>query len=354
MPSTIDYSPLTAPVDTTAAAKLAADYASKGQTRPNYRPFGVYSDVLTIVLCIFVLLLCIPATLITLAQGLTGSRGQGWSAFGVYAFLATLAVAGLYWCGRRYLVPRTSPADWYRLHAFAAANNLQFAPWTTAQQYPSEIFTTGVDRATYDHVFSTAEPLFDIGNVYYQTGRKMEESDDHRWGYIAVNLGRNLPQMVLDSTANNRLGLSGLPLGFARDQVLKLEGDFNDHFTLYAPKEYERDATYVFTPDLMALLIDESASFDVEVIDDWMFVYSRTPFHMADPATLSRAFRIVELVGGKIRSQVAKYVDDRAPVVRGVVSAVAAGGRRLKASKTVLVVVLAAITLVTVFNIVRG
>ena len=39
-----------------------------------------------------------------------------------------------------------------------------------------------------------------------------------------------------------------------RTQVLSLEGDFDRYFTLYCPKEYERDALYVFTPDLMALL----------------------------------------------------------------------------------------------------
>ncbi|GAA1220365.1 hypothetical protein GCM10009655_19930 [Rhodoglobus aureus] len=54
--------------------------------------------------------------------------------------------------------------------------------------------------------------------------------------------------MVLDARANNQLfGFSNLPKSFARDQVLKLEGDFNEHFTLYSPRHYERDALYVFT-----------------------------------------------------------------------------------------------------------
>src|SRR5690606_7535742 len=111
-----------------------------------------------------------------------------------------------------------------------------------------------------------------FGNLRYVTGSGKSRSV-HQWGFLAVGLDRRLPHMVLDSRANNRmLGLSNLPAGFRRDQILSLEGDFDRYFTLYCPKEYERDALYVFTPDLMALLIDEAAPYDVEVVDHWMLV----------------------------------------------------------------------------------
>lgn len=60
-------------------------------------------------------------------------------------------------------------------------------------------------------------------------------------------------------------GLTGVAGLFARDQVLSLEGDFDRYFTPYCPKQYERDALSVFTPDLMALCIDEAAPFDIEI-----------------------------------------------------------------------------------------
>ena len=122
-----------------------------------------------------------------------------------------------------------------------------------------------------------------------------------------------LPHMVLDATANNGLfGTSTLPISFDRAQVLSLEGDFDRYFTLYCPRDYERDALYVFTPDLLALLIDESRHFDVEIVDDWMFVYSATRFDMTDPGTLRRLFRIVDTVGAKTLRQTARYADGRA------------------------------------------
>ena len=133
----------------------------------------------------------------------------------------------------------------------------------------------------------------------------------HRWGYLAIKLDRMLPHMVLDAKSNNFFG-SNLPTKFSRNQVLSLEGNFDEYFTLYCPREYEQDALYVFTPDLMARLIDEASRFDVEIIDDWMFVYSSQPFDLMNAATIDRAFRIIDTVGDKTVDRTEWYADDRA------------------------------------------
>jgi hypothetical protein len=146
---------------------------------------------------------------------------------------------------------------------------------------------------------------------------------------MALHLDRKLPQMVLDSKANNGLfGSSNLPVYFDKKQILSLEGNFNEFFTLYCPREYERDALYVFTPDLMALLIDNAAPFDVEIVDDWMFVYSATPFPSANPGVYQRLFHIVDTVGAKTLSQTDRYVDEK--VGSFDANFIAPQGRRLK------------------------
>jgi hypothetical protein len=146
---------------------------------------------------------------------------------------------------------------------------------------------------------------------------------------MALHLDRKLPNMVLDSKANNGLfGGTNLPAYFDKKQVLSLEGNFNEYFTLYCPQQYERDALYVFTPDLMALLIDNAAPFDVEIVDDWMFVYSQTAFPSTAPGLYQRLFQIVDTVGAKTLTQTDRYVDERV----GDFSAnfVAPQGQRLK------------------------
>jgi hypothetical protein len=117
--------------------------------------------------------------------------------------------------------------------------------------------------------------------------------------------------MVLDSKQNNGIFGSDLPIAFKRDQILSLEGDFDKHFTLYCPQEYEQDALYVFTPDLMALLIDDAGTYDVEIVDDWMFLYSPHQLPPLSQPTYAHLFTIIQTVGNKTVSQTENYHDDR-------------------------------------------
>ena len=132
-----------------------------------------------------------------------------------------------------------------------------------------------------------------------------------------------------------------LPATFDKSQILSLEGDFDKYFTLYCPKEYERDALYVFTPDLMALLIDEAAPFDVEIVDDWMFVYSNVAFRTGDANLYARLFRIIDTVGAKALTQTDRYVDAR--VGDFSANVVAPQGARLKRGVSVGAIVLSVV-----------
>ena len=223
---------------------------------------------------------------------------------------------------------------WLRMDRFARANGFTFSPESANPGYPGAIFQLGNPRKTTEHFRTTEGRFLDFGNYEYTTGSGKNRTT-RRWGFLAIELDRRLPHMVLDSKANNGLlGGTNLPATFHKEQILSLEGDFNEYFTLYCPKEYERDALYVFTPDLMALLIDNAAPFDVEIVDAWMFVYSATPFPAAQPAVYQRLLRIVETVGSKTLTQTDRYQDDRAAVPFAA-NIVAPQGTRLKRSVSV-------------------
>ena len=84
----------------------------------------------------------------------------------------------------------------------------------------------------------------------------------------------------------------------------------------------------MFTPDLMALLIDDAGSFDVEIVDDWMFIYSPHKFPPLSQQNYARLFNIVQTVGNKTVSQTANYHDDR--VGSMAANFVAPQGQRLR------------------------
>ena len=226
--------------------------------------------------------------------------------------------------------------QWFRLDRFAHANGMTFRPMDFPPAYPGEIFHLGRDQAVGEHLVAGGRFL-DIGNFSYVTGSGKSQST-HNWGFLALHLDRAMPNIVLDAKANNSLFSSNLPIALDKKQILHLEGDFDQHFSLYCPAQYEQDALYIFTPDLMALLIDEASPFDVELVDQWMFVYSSRPFELTDPAVLQRLFTIADTVGAKALSRTEHYADDR--IGDPAANIVAPQGARLKRGASVIGIVL--------------
>jgi len=211
---------------------------------------------------------------------------------------------------------------WFRLERFAHGNGLTFAPEISPPDHQGVIFTAGEDRRTYDVMRTSDGRSVEIGNF-----RAVGEIGPRRvaaWGYFAIRLDRAIPHMVVESRRNRR---TSLPAALSRPQVLSLEGDFDAHFTLYAPREYRSDALYVFTPDLMALLIDQAASFDLEIVDDWLYLYSRKPFDMLSRKPYELLEQLARTVGAKSVRRTSRYVDAR--MIDQSATTVAEPGRRL-------------------------
>jgi hypothetical protein len=336
---TVDYRPLTDPVQPEQVRAFKA--AMRGT--PGYSSASIMVGLVLLVVIVLFMLIVSGGIFAAIVPVLVDAALSGPGGFAVLLFpalfigvivavlvIAVLAVVrGPGWEAR------------YRMHTFAQANGLVYSPADGSPSYPGAIFATGSSRMATDHFRSAADRFLDYGNYRYTTGSG-KNSTTHRWGFLALELDRSLPHMVLDSKSNNGLfGGSNLPAVFAKDQVLSLEGDFDRWFTLYCPRQYERDALTVFTPDLMALLIDEVAPFDVEIVDRWMFVYSARELDMRQPAVHQRMLRIVDTVGGKTLSQTDRYRDER--VETFAANIVAPQGRRLKRGVSVGAVVTVAV-----------
>lgn len=326
----VDYRPLFAPVSRDEVAQFKQVSRATGQP---WAHATSAATILTVVIGVVaaVVVFGVFATSIPVAVASLGSAGAVSLPF-VIAPVLLVAIGG--YTGYRYF--RQASGRWkslLRRTRFASLNQLAYSTGTRNPAYPGLIFSLGDARQTSDNYHSLTRPQFDLGNYRYTTGSGKEKTT-HTWGYLALRLERKLPHMVLDARENNSiLGGSSLPTSFRRDQKLSLEGDFDKHFTLYCPREYERDALYVFTPDLMALLIDESAAFDVEIVDDWMFVYSVQPFDLDQAKPVHRMFRIIETVGAKTLRQTDRYADER--IGDSTIDLVAPRGQRLKKSTTV-------------------
>lgn len=317
MQRTVDYAPLLNPIDPAAMRQFKAQWKLQHPFTPR---------VEHILLAAFAALAGLMF-LTTAGTVLVSALSTGAPALLLSAVAPGLLFAGV---GVVLWFALGDPGRWqrrFRLSGFAAANGMIYRPRGGNPSYPGAIFGIGTERESLDHLSSAQGRFLDYGNYRWTTGSGKNRRV-HRWGFLALHLERSLPHMMLDAKANDTVLGSTLPVRFKREQRLSLEGDFDRYFTLYCPKQYERDALYVFTPDLMALLIDEAAPFDVEIVDRWMFVYSPRRFDMTQPALHQRLLRIVDTVGAKTLSQTDRYRDER--IGDFATNIVAPQGQRLK------------------------
>jgi len=244
-----------------------------------------------------------------------------------------------------------------KLWKFAKKNNINYKSEDHNIAYEGDIFRKGENRYFYDILnFKSVEnrPVeisnyrFDIRTSSRDSdGKEVTSTSTYRQGYVLIKLDRKLPHIILDSKKNGAGAIANSLLFLDQNQKLALEGDFNDYFDLYVPNGYERDALYIFTPDVMAVFVDETDSFDAEIIDDDLFIYSKAPFSLINQSVIERLFKLVDVVSKKTLNQTEHYADEK--VGSRQENIIAPGGRRLKIGlpKQIIVVII----IIIAFNV---
>lgn len=287
-----DARPLTEPVDP-RAAKAYHRQISGGRTAA-----AVVNTIISVVLVGALL----AGTLPVIISALRGEFTPGLLVPAVIVVVvAAFVVIGMIQASR-------STLD-YRLHNFAQANGMVFEPDSIDPGLPGMIFGIGRQRGARRRLRGLRPRFVEFGNYQYTTGSG-KNSTTHHWGYIAIHLDTPLPHIVLDAKGNNGMFGTNLPASFDKDQRLGLEGNFNEFFDLYCPNGYERDALYLFTPDIMARFIDNAAQLDAEIVDDWLFLYAKRDFATDDPKTWAWLFSVVSALMDKL-AQWERWRDER-------------------------------------------
>lgn len=308
---TLDYSSLSKPVTTAELAQFDGVKTDAGLRQARRMKIGAYST-LTLV-CAAGIVLIVTASNSTHAL----------APIGIWAFI----ISGLIML--TMVSSAHSRKQRIRMERFAALNNITYRQNIPSGNPAGMIYNHGHSR-TVDQVLIFPSG-FEIGNYHYTTGSGKNKST-HHWGYVHIELPRRLPHMVLDAKQNNFLSLvSNLPTGFSRSQVLSLEGDFDTYFTLYAPETYKTDALYVFTPDVMAALIDNGRDYDIEIVDNSLNLYTKKRFSLDSPETLDPLLTIIDIITKEIGRQGSRYRDENITTTTAS-NSIAIPGRRLRTS----------------------
>lgn len=209
-----------------------------------------------------------------------------------------------------------------RLNEFVRANSDYVARFKEDRPKYNEgvVFSRvkGSSLRDVEEISGRLDSDYAIGNVKF-AGKKM--------GYIRLKLPRAMPNMIVDAR-QGQLFRSNLPTVLQKNQGLSLEGDFNNYYQLYVPKEYEPDALYVFTPDVMELLVQSGADYDVEIVNDVLYLYRAEPFDFMNQTEVSETLWLTEGFSNTLYGRTVRYKDTR--VAHPERKSVALDGRQLQ------------------------
>ncbi len=105
--------------------------------------------------------------------------------------------------------------------------------------------------------------------VYRFTTGSGKERSEHKLSICELTFPTQMPNIVLNAHNFSNYNLYDFGL-----KKLNLEGDFYKYFTLYVTPGHEIEALQIFTPDVMQDFIEKSKKFDLEFIDDKIYILS--------------------------------------------------------------------------------
>lgn len=225
---------------------------------------------------------------------------------GMSAMFALMTLAGivLSWWSARARARLTRQQDHFVFTRFAEQNQLEYRP-------SPRVSPDGVDTLTRTMTATDSTRGLILANRESAESSALGTARTYFGGTCVLEVGRPLPNIFLRSRRHRTPAFSSF-VAPARGQQLSLEGAFDRYFELSVPKGYERDALYLFTPDVMAWLIDDVHDFDVELRDRQVFLRSPRDLVTRNPVDWQRAADALSGISARI-AQWERWREERLP-----------------------------------------
>ncbi|KRC62443.1 hypothetical protein ASE14_00980 [Agromyces sp. Root81] len=197
-----------------------------------------------------------------------------------------------------------------KLAAFAWGNRWTFADTLDGARRTGSAFTRAV-RSRERGVVACDDPRmpFELGRHFSIASGREAATIQRPFAFMELPLPASVPHIVLKNRRRSIVPTLGLGRGAAR---LALEGDFARTFTLIVPEGYERDALYIFTPDLMARVVDLGSGTEIELVGRQLYIYLPYGTRFDRPQTMSAALVVAEEFHRRFARRTHRYRDDAA------------------------------------------
>lgn len=182
---------------------------------------------------------------------------QDW---GQIVLLGPIFAGGWYWT---WLLHQIRGRFWRQ---FAAAHGFTYEPKGNPTGEAAVMFRQGHSRQIR-HVVAGVVNRRHVRIFSYQfTVGSGKTSHTYPYTVFEFKFTGHFPHLYCNQLFNSY----GVKVG----EVIPLPLEFEKQFTLYAPKEYEIEALEIFTPDLLADLLDRGLQHDIEIVDQELLIFT--------------------------------------------------------------------------------
>jgi hypothetical protein len=205
-----------------------------------------------------------------------------------------------------------------QLEAFATANGLGYK---NEPNYTSSgvIFTVGSEHTSEDMLSGKLRGYhFRMYGHMFHTGRGRDKMPFY-YAVIEITLPKKVPQIFLDYRHEEYLIADPL-VTFARDHLVKLEGNFSETYKVYFDRRYASTALTLLNPLFMEKLLAARTNCEIEFVEDRVFLYSANNYFPIQQ-NLKELFRILDFMVTEMERQMDTFTFDPKDVRKGVMPA---------------------------------
>ena len=171
----------------------------------------------------------------------------------------------------------------------------------TAPALPGMIFSLGGSRMSTDLVRGTTPRFVEFGNYQY-TVKSRQELDHLPLGLCRGEARRAAAQYRARRQGQQRIRIEPAGVVPEASSGCRSRATSTSTSPSTAPRDTSETRCICSRPDIMARFIDNAAELDVEIVDDWMFLYTQRRVSTLDPATWAWLFGAVGALDHEARS----------------------------------------------------
>ena len=194
---------------------------------------------------------------------------------------------------------------------FAARNGFSYAATYDITSESGVMFKQGGDRSAEHLVQGNFHNVSVKIFSYYFNINKGESSTNYFYTVFEFTLDGTFPHLYLDHL-NNGYGLK-------TGERISLPSEFEKRFKLYAPRKYEIEALEIFTPDILAALLEDDFRHDVEIVDGELLIFRSQWINSTEEldGEFKEAFRIYERFAPVLNRVRFSEIGDYSPYLGG-------------------------------------